>query len=246
MIFLFLTIKKYDVISCVMAVFLCVITFNYIKNSTESIVTSAPPANGRVVIIDAGHGTPDSGAVGISGSLEKDINLEVALKLQKLLEQGGAHVLLTRADDNAVTQDLEQKIREIKRSDLNNRRNFKNDSGCDAFVSIHMNKFPQSQYSGAQVFYADKPESSRLLGEHIQHRLKENLDPENNRVAKKADGNIYILKNSSVPSVIVECGFLSNPAEEAKLLDANYQDRVAFAVYYGIMDYISAIGNEAN
>ena len=240
MIFLFLTIKKYDIISCVMAVFLIVMTFNYIKKSTDSIVTSAPPGNGKVIVIDAGHGTPDSGAVGINGSLEKDINLDVAVKLQKLLEQGGVHVLLTRADDNAVTENLEQKIREIKRSDLNNRRDFKNDSECDAFVSIHMNKFTASQYSGAQVFYADKPEASRLLGEHIQHRLIENLDPQNTRVAKKADGNIYILKNSTVPSVIVECGFLSNPAEEAKLLDGNYQDRVAFAIYYGIMDYISA------
>lgn len=188
--------------------------------------------------INAPHGYPDGGAVGESGVPEKDINLSVAFKLQELLEKNGAYVLLTRADDNAVVDDLNRKIRDIKRSDLNFRRDFKNNSNCDAFISIHMNKFPQSKYSGAQVFYASEPKESRVLGEKIMSRLKEISYTENNRAAKLADESIFILKDSIVPSVIVECGFLSNHGEEKLLLTDEYQDKIAFAIYSGLMDYM--------
>lgn len=222
-----------------MAVVLAASTVGYINESTKSVVTSALPSSGRVIVIDAGHGYPDGGAVGESGVLEKDLNLSIAIKLQKLLEKGGAHVLLTRADDNAVVDNLKEKIREIKRKDLNTRRNFKNDTECDAFVSIHMNKFSDSRYSGAQVFYAKEPTESKLLSESIQSKLKEMVNPNNNRVAKTTDGTIFILKDSKVPSVIVECGFLSNSEEEALLKTDEYQDKIAFAIYSGILEYFS-------
>lgn len=222
-----------------MAVVLAAMTFGYIKNSAESVVTSALPSSGKVIVIDAGHGFPDGGAVGSSGVQEKDLNLAIAQKLQMLLEQGGASVLITRADDNAVAEDLNKKIREIKRADLKNRRDFKNNSECDAFVSIHMNKFPEEQYKGAQVFCAGEPAESRILGEAIQSKLKEMVDPSNDRVAKTADSGIFVLKDSKVPSVIVECGFLSN-SEEAKLLQTDeYQNKIAFAIYSGILEYLS-------
>ena len=221
-----------------MAVVLAFITVSYIKHGTQSVVTSALPSSGSVIVIDAGHGYPDGGAVGGSGTQEKDLNLAIAFKVQRLLEQGGAHVLLTRADDNAVVDNLNQKIREIKRSDLNNRRNFKNNSECDAFVSIHMNKFSEEQYSGAQVFYAKEPVDSKILGEIIQSKLKEMVNPDNDRVAKTADDKIFILKNSKVPSVIVECGFLSNSEEETLLQSDEYQDKIAFAIYTGILEYL--------
>lgn len=236
---MFLTIKKYDLITCALAVILSVITFNYIKEGTDTVITSTVPVSGKVIVIDAGHGYPDGGAVGISGASEKELNLSVSFKLQNLLEKSGASVLLTRADDNAVVEDLDKKIKELKREDLKNRNELKNNSNCDAFVSIHMNKYTDSRYSGAQVFCSKEPSGSRILGEKIQASLKAVVDPSNNRTAKTTDGNIFILKDSKVPSVIVECGFLSNSAEEELLQQEAYQEKLAFAIYSGIMDFMN-------
>lgn len=209
-----------------------------ISYSVETKQTLALPSTGRVVVIDAGHGEPDGGAVGISGVLEKDINLKIAQKLQKLFEQTGTYVVLTRSDDNNIAPSQDRKIRDIKRGDLKARKYYRDNSGADLFLSIHMNKFPEEKYKGAQVFYSKNPEQSKALGEAIQTSLKENLDPTNERVAKCADNSIYILKDSKTPSVIVECGFLSNKEEEKLLKDDKYQDKVALAIYLGVSNYL--------
>ncbi len=237
---MFLTIKKYDIISCFMAVFLALLTFTIVKSGFDSIAVSALPFNGKVIILDAGHGIPDGGAVGISGAVEQSINLEVTLKLQQLLEQSGAYVILTRADENAVAPDLNKKIKEIKKDDLKYRRNMR-DSGCDAFVSVHMNKFEVEKYNGAQVFYSDN-EQSKLLGECVQASLKLHVDPSNNRVAKESKNNIYILNDSNVASVVVECGFLSNKNEEKLLNTQDYQQKIAYGIYNGIIDFFQKSG----
>ena len=132
-------------------------------SSFKSEKTSGIPVNKKIIVIDAGHGTPDGGAVADDGTSEKDINLDVANKLCAMLEKTGAYVIMTRLDDNAVTDDLNQKIREIKRQDLKNRRDIRDDSNADLFVSIHMNKFDRSEYYGAQVFYAPKAYKPNLL-----------------------------------------------------------------------------------
>jgi len=208
-------------------------SFSLFKSQTTSVL----PVNRKIIVIDAGHGTPDGGAMAEDGTLEKDINLDVANRLYKLLEKTGAYVIMTRLDDNAVTDDLDEKIREIKRRDLKNRRDIRDNSNADLFVSIHMNKFEQSEYYGAQVFYSQTPPESKKLAENIQDELINLADPTNTRSAKKAEG-IFILENSKIPSVLVECGFLSNPAEREKLKTDEYRETLAWAIYCGIVKYL--------
>jgi len=196
------------------------------------------PGETKTIIIDAGHGSPDGGAVGSSGVLEKDLNLSIAKKLQEFAEQGGFNVILTRSDDNGI-YDISGNIRSKKNSDLKNREKLIKNSKADAFVSIHMNKFPQSKYSGPQVFYSGNNEKSKDLAEYIQESVIEALTPVSKREIKKADGSIYLLKNAKLPAVLVECGFLSNEEEQRKLLDTAYQKQVAWAIYCGIIKYFN-------
>ena len=142
---------------------------------------------------------------------------------------------MTREDDSSTSG--EGKF--SKSEDLKKRRNMVKECGADIFVSIHMNKFTQEKYKGAQVFYSASNEESRILGEAIQKALPEILNDGNTRVAKKSDGNIFILNNVSVPSVIVECGFLSNTQEAENLKNEEYQDKMAQAIYAGIENYFN-------
>lgn len=233
-------LKKSNILVLALAIALSAVTWRMVSTN-EAIPTAAVPVSSKVIVLDAGHGAPDGGAVGSSGALEKDLNLAITQRVQKLLEKTGAVVLLTRADDNAIADDMDAKIREIKRSDLKNRKSYRDTAGADIFVSIHMNKFEQQQYHGAQVFYAG-PDHAKLLGEALQSELIAVADPENTRVAKPADPSIYILKDSKIPAVIVECGFLSNPAEEAKLQTEEYQEKLAWAIYSGILKYFDQTG----
>lgn len=170
------------------------------------------------------------------GTTEAETNLKVAIKLQNLLEQSGATVILTRSDENAI-YDLDSKtLREKKISDIHNRVKIGNENQADIFVSIHLNKIPQSQYYGWQTFYKSGNEQSMKLAKSIQSNLNEAIQRENNRVAMKID-NIYIVKHVEIPISIVECGFLSNPEEEKLLLEDNYQNKLAWGIYNGIMDY---------
>ena len=229
-------IKKRKIMSF-FTLILAVVSVVSIRDYYSSVTVSYVPSYKKVIVIDAGHGSPDGGAVGINGTVEKDINLKIASKLQSLLERSGAKVIVTRSDDNAIPEDKLKSVRDIKKSDMKNRRDFRENYGADMFVSIHMNKYPSEKVHGAQVFYSSSPDESKILGEAIQGELKLICDPQNNRVAKKADKNIYILKESSVPAVIVECGFLSNKAEEQKLNTDKYQSQIAWAIYSGIQKY---------
>lgn len=191
----------------------------------------------KVIVIDAGHGGFDAGASD-NGLQEKDINLDVALRLREYIEQGGGMAIMTRTED-VSTAAADKNGKSAKQSDLEERKNLAQTSGADIFVSIHMNKFPQPQYHGAQVFYAVEPEGSKKLGEEIQQSLKDILQDGNTRMAKKTDGSVFILKNTSIPSVIVECGFLSN-AQEAKLLSQDdYRRKLAWGIYMGIIRYFN-------
>lgn len=156
--------------------------------------------------------------------------------MQTLLEQSGATVILTRSDENAI-YDLDSKtLKQKKISDIHNRVKIGNESSADIFVSIHLNKIPQQQYYGWQTFYKDGNEKSTKLAKSIQSNLNEAIQKENKRVAMKID-NIYIVKHVEIPISIVECGFLSNPEEEKQLLEDEYQDRLAWGIYNGIIDY---------
>ena len=183
-----------------------------------------------------GHGKPDEGAQRSTGTTEAATNLKIALKLQNLLEQSGTTVILTRSDENAIYDVDAKTLKQKKISDIHNRVKIGNESSADLFVSIHLNKIPQQQYYGWQTFYKQGSEEGKRLAESIQNNLNEAIQKENNRIAKTID-NIYIIKHVEIPITIVECGFLSNPTEEKKLLEDEYQNRLAWGIYNGIIDY---------
>ena len=202
----------------------------------DTVPTVSLPVSGKTIVIDAGHGKPDEGAESSRGTTEAETNLKIALKLQNLLEQSGSTVILTRSDENAI-YDLESKtLRQKKISDIHNRVKIGNESSADIFVSIHLNKIPQQQYDGWQTFYNAQSAEGQKLAVSIQNNLNEAIQRENNRVAKSID-NIYIVKHVEIPTTIVECGFLSNPDEEKMLLDDEYQNKLAWGIYNGIIDY---------
>ena len=177
-----------------------------------------------------------NGAQSSNGTTEAETNLKVALKVQSLLEQSGATVILTRSDENAIYDIDSKSLKQKKISDIRNRVKIGNESSADIFVSIHLNKIPQQQYYGWQTFYKEGNEQSMRLAKSIQSNLNDSIQKENKRVAMKID-NIYIVKHVEIPTSIVECGFLSNPEEEKLLLDDDYQNRLAWGIYNGIMDY---------
>lgn len=158
--------------------------------------------------------------------------------MQSLLEQSGANVILTRSDENAI-YDLDSKtLKQKKISDIHNRVKIGNSSSADMFVSIHLNKIPQNQYWGWQCFYKESDDKSMKLAKSIQASLNKAISEENKRVAMKLE-NVYIIKHVEIPISIVECGFLSNEEEEKKLLTDEYQDKLAWGIYTGIMDYFN-------
>ena len=194
------------------------------------------------VVIDAGHGEPDGGAVSADGIKESDLNLQIAQKLKIKLEESNMEVIMTREDANNIAPASEQqsKIRQIKTSDLNNRVKIANESGAAILVSIHMNKFEDNKYRGWQTFYSKASEEGKKLAESIQSSIGEIVQIENKRTALKIEG-IKIIDKSTIPAVIVECGFLSNP-EECKLLqDETYQTKLAEGIKIGIQNYFSSV-----
>lgn len=170
------------------------------------------------------------------GTTEAQTNLKIALKLQNLLEASGSTVILTRSDENAIYDLDRTTLKQKKISDIHNRVKIGNESSADIFVSIHLNKIPQEQYWGWQCFYKNGDEKSTKLAKSIQLNLNEAIQKENKRVAMKLD-TVYIMKHVEIPISIVECGFLSNPEEEKRLLEDDYQNRLAWGIYNGITDY---------
>lgn len=221
----------------ILSVLVFAISFTSIKTASEEIIeTFALPISNHTVILDAGHGNPDGGAESVDGVTEQEINLEIVLKLQKLLEQSGAVVILTRSDENGIYDENKETIREKKVSDMKNRVELSKISEAEIFVSIHLNKIAQEQYSGYQTFYQKSNEKSKELATFIQDNLNYAIQKENKREIMPLSGK-YIMDNVKIPTVTVECGFLSN-IKEAKLLQTeDYQMRVAWGIYTGIMDY---------
>lgn len=186
---------------------------------------------------NSAHGGFDGGAVALDGTLEKDINLKIACKLKKLCSMGGFQVIMTREDDKGIEQDETDSISNRKKSDMYRRLNIINENPDALFLSIHLNKFPSSSAKGSQVFYSRNNPLSLNLAENIQKSIISRLQPDNNRLVKKADNTIFLLKKSNIPSVIVECGFLSNKEELSLVQDTEYQAKIAFSIYCGILDY---------
>ena len=162
--------------------------------------------------------------------------MKIAIKLQNLLEQSGSSVILTRSDENAIYDIDAKTLKQKKISDIRNRVKIGNESSADIFVSIHLNKIPEEQYWGWQTFYKQESPEGQKLATSIQNSLNDSIQKDNTRVPMKID-NIYIIKHIEIPTTIVECGFLSNPEEEQLLLTDEYQNKLAWGIYTGIMDY---------
>lgn len=183
-----------------------------------------------------GHGTPDEGASSDEGITEASINLKIALKVQNLLEEAGSTVILTRSDENGIYEEKSNTLREMKVSDIKNRVKMGNESSADIFVSIHLNKITQQKYWGWQTFFKKGNEESKKLAEALQNGLNQTIQKENKRESLKIE-NIYIVDHVKIPITIVECGFLSNEEEEKLLQTEEYQNKLAWGIYVGIMDY---------
>ena len=219
-----------------LSVFVFILTTGNAEEQNKYISTVSLPASGKTIVIDAGHGVPDEGAQSSNGTTEAETNLKIALKLQNLLEQSGCTVILTRSDENAIYDIDSKTLKQKKISDIKNRVKIGNESSADIFVSIHLNKIPQSQYDGWQTFYKEGSEDGARFAKTIQENLNRTIQKENNRIAKTID-KIYIIKHVEIPTTIVECGFLSNPDEEKLLLEDEYQNKLAWGIYNGIIDY---------
>ena len=207
------------------------------RNKEETEETTATPVSRESSNIRCRTWTEKiGGAIGKGGVTEANLNLQITLKVQKLLEQNGTTVILTRSDDKAIYSLDAKTLRQKKVSDIKNRVKIGNESSADIFVSIHLNKIPQSQYYGWQCFFKNKNEQSEKLAKCLQKGLNESVQKENNRVAMKIN-DIYIVKKVEIPLSIVECGFLSNPQEEQELQTENYQNSLAWGIYIGICEY---------
>ena len=189
------------------------------------------------IILDAGHGGEDGGAVSQSGLQEKDINLAITKDLYQMLSASGFKVVMTREDDRSIHDSSADTIRERKISDLHNRLNIINSCENCLFISIHQNQFYDPQYSGAQMFFSTNHPESKELAESLKQSVVELIQPDNTREIKPANNAIYLLWNSKKPSVLVECGFLSNPKESDLLSREEYQQKMAFSIYCGILNY---------
>ena len=227
--------KRFGIISTILLISLFVFVFQ-VASSKQTVQTVSLPVSNKVIVLDAGHGKPDEGAQSSNGTTEAETNLKITLKVQSLLEQSGATVVLTRSDENAIYDLDKTTLRQKKISDIHNRVKIGNESSADIFVSIHLNKISQQQYYGWQCFYKQNDEKSTALAKSLQENLNDSIQKENKRVSMKLD-NVYIIKHVEIPISIVECGFLSNPEEETQLLSDDYQNRLAWGIYNGIMDY---------
>ncbi|MBZ2175270.1 N-acetylmuramoyl-L-alanine amidase CwlD [Schnuerera sp. xch1] len=190
----------------------------------------------KIIGIDPGHGGIDSGAVGVSGIEEDKINLKIALKLKRIIEQNGGTAVMTRENEDGLYTDKSKTLKEKKTEDLHNRKKIIESANCDVFISIHLNSFEQSMYYGAQTFYGKDKEYSYRLAHCIQNQLKNELDKNNQRVPQDTE-EVFLLNEIQAPSVLVECGFVSNPEEERLLNTDGYQGKIALAIYNGIMKY---------
>ena len=218
----------------ILSLFACM--YSIASQEKNTVSTDALPVSNKVIVLDAGHGLPDEGATGKNGTSESNINLKIVLKVQSLLEQNGATVILTRSDENGIYSANANTIKEKKVSDMKKRVEIGNNSNADIFVSVHLNKIPQNQYWGWQTFFRKNDEASTKLAKSIQNGLNQAIQKENKREALKIEDK-YIVKNVKIPITIVECGFLSNEEEERLLQTDEYQDKLAWGIYSGIMDY---------
>lgn len=230
-------LKALKVISVllIIVIFASVIVKGY--DSTDTEISSTPT---RVIVIDAGHGGEDPGAIGVDGVYEKDLNLSIAMTLGEELKSKGYTVVYTRTEDKMLYLPEENVKGMRKISDLKNRCKITAEYENCIMISIHMNSYGASKYSGLQVYYANQNEGSEALASKIQAAVRNDVQPSNHRQIKNGSA-LYLLENASGTPVLIECGFLSNSEECQKLSQKEYQKQLSFAIICGIIEYINEI-----
>ncbi|MCH5210543.1 MAG: N-acetylmuramoyl-L-alanine amidase [Oscillospiraceae bacterium] len=188
------------------------------------------------IVLDAGHGEPDGGAVGVNGTLEKDVNIAIVEKIREVLESRGTEVIMTREGDSGLQDESAKTIRQMKVSDMNRRLDIIKESDADLFISIHMNSFSDSSVNGLHVFYDKSHPDAEGIAAAVQDKISEVTGAKVHAV-KTADEKLFLMKNPPIPSILVECGFLSNPEEENKLNNEDYQARIAWAIASALENY---------
>ncbi|MDO3680503.1 N-acetylmuramoyl-L-alanine amidase CwlD [Paenibacillus ehimensis] len=226
------------IVMSALLVALMLFMFTYELPSTKTWTYWTMPLSGKIIALDAGHGGPDGGARSKDGLEEKDVNLAIALHLRDYLQQSGALVVMTREDDRDLASPETKGYSKRKTEDLLKRAEFVIKQKSNLFVSIHLNSIPSPRWSGAQTFFYPNHADNATLATLIQEEIKRNLK-NTDRVAKQADKEIYLLKAMTIPSALVEVGFLSNPGEAQLLRDPAYQKKIATSIYQGILRYYS-------
>jgi N-acetylmuramoyl-L-alanine amidase len=213
----------------------------FLARAGAAFVTSKNTTAAKTcIVLDAGHGGSDPGKVGINDALEKDINLAIVYKLKTLFENKGYEIVLTRTDDTVLADESSQNV---KVEDLRNRVALITETMPVMTICVHQNSFTDESISGPQVFFFDQSAEGEVIAATLQESLNEVLQPENPRVSK-SNNDYYILKKTPTPTVIVECGFLSNPTEADRLIDDAYQEKVARAIFQGACNYLENDGFE--
>ena len=234
-IFVSFNLNKFITLALVFVLtFSVVISFAFVSQPTISHNT----ASENIIIVDAGHGGEDGGTQSSAGVLEKDINLDISLKLGMLLKLIGYSVVYTRTEDKLFHGEDALTQRQKKVSNVHYRMNIMELYPEALFLSIHQNYFTQSKYYGAQVFYSKNNSLSKTIAEKLQFNIKTAIQPENDRQVKATGTDIYLLYHAKNPAVMVECGFLSNPGEALKLSDEEYQKEMSLAIIAGLEEYI--------
>ena len=224
-----------------LSVFLASITFIPRRDSIQA--SGVPEKKGKTIILDAGHGGEDCGAIGVNGVYEKDLNLLIATALGEQLSGMGYEVLYTRTEDRLLYNE-EENIKGLRKIyDLKNRVKFAQDYEDSIFISIHMNAFSEEKYSGLQVFYSENHPQSYALANAIQNQVREKLQKSNHRSVKQGSG-LYLMENLTCPAVLIECGFLSNKGECEKLCEKEYQKQLSFSIMCGIISVIEDSATE--
>jgi N-acetylmuramoyl-L-alanine amidase len=226
--------KKLQFVFFTMGLIVLFLILQYDFNNEDALNSWNLPLSGKVILIDPGHGGVDPGAI-VGDTIEKDVALSVSLKLRDYLQEQGALVIMTRETDIDLADKGLKGYSRRKVQDLKRRVDLINSSEADFYASIHLNSIPSSKWSGAQTFYSGQFKESKRAAKFIQEELRENL--QNTDRKEKVAKDIYLLKNSKKPGVLVEIGFLSNPAERLNLQKDKYQEQVAASVYQGILRY---------
>lgn len=220
-----------SIMVCTAFLFVCI--FKVCDKVDDGITQVIREYNSRqTVVIDAGHGGKDSGTVGIDGCLEKTVNLSISLDLYDFLMVSGINADLIRKGDYEIYADGEKRVK----SDLYNRLDYINSKNNAVLLSIHQNYFQNQNEWGSQIWYSENDEKSKILAEKILISIKDNLQNDNKRVNKPSGDDYYLLYKASVPSVMIECGFMSNPKENELLQNEEYQKNIAFSILCGICE----------